>query len=205
MTGDIRFDSYQKSKWLIILLLLLLFTGCSKVCPGCPVVYEYERKQSDHLFAYTVALPEDIRRTIEERYKYSSDSIIGYLLPVFVPDHKKNPITGEIFWCTIHDKNGKLKGYEQINVTEVAKGKRDIQFPAYQQVDKVDWEGIAGYTNRTMPMALYWESIYKFIVIGDTAYSLNFLPSRELAKTDSFTLRGKGLAVTDIMWASLND
>ena len=123
---------------------------------------------------------------------------MGYLLPIFVPEHKENPIAGELYWCTLHNEAGDLIRVEIIGVSETPSHERYVGFAGYERPIEIDWEGLAGYTSEQTPMALYRESIYSFMVIGNTAYSLNLLPASDLEETDSFVL-DKKLTVQDIL------
>ena len=58
---------------------------------------------------------------------------------------------------------------------------------------------LAGYTSQSAPMTLWRQAIYTYMVIGDTAYSLNLLPGRELQETDGYSPDTRNLTVRDIL------
>lgn len=64
----------------------------------------------------------------------------------------------------------------------------------------VAWEAIAGYTAANAPMILHRETVYSFMVIGDTAYCLTPLTSRDTETSNSVLVDERELTINDIIW-----
>ena len=157
-------------------------------------VYEYEKKPAEHLYVYTAAMTEKIRAALEEKYAPRTDRI-GYLIPVFYPEHLN--VTYQTYLCTIHRDGTEMTDYRLIQIDEAG----NVQgLEGYVPRD-IDFQLLAGYTSPETPMYLYFEKMNYFAVIGDKAYCFNNLPTMVddgPSRTDSFQIY-EDLAVRDVL------
>ena len=158
-------------------------------------IYQYEKKPAEHLYAYTIEMPETIRAELAKKYAPRTDRI-GYLIPVYYPEHYEGaPLP--TYLCTIHQDGAKMTEYVIIQVDD-ASGKV-LGLDGFVPRD-IDFQLIAGYTSPETPMYLYFENMNYYAVIGDRAYCFNNLPSMVRdgpARTDSF-VADASLTVADV-------
>ena len=193
----------KRWKTFLGIALALLLTACSRSAERYTVVRSWEARPGEHLYAYTVEMPEDIRQELE---KTIDPDRIGYLLPVRFPKHLKNPFNGtEAYWCTVYDFEGKLLYMVQLNVDAGLFLRKITVVSGYSGwlggsgIPAAEyWKDLAGYTSEEKPLSVYMESICTFLVIGEEAYPMEGRPQGDMEKTDSFTLAA-GAVVKDIL------
>ena len=199
---DFGNNRFGKIPAVFLLGMLLFLVSCSRPEGEKKILYEYSRRPAEHFYAYTTEIPDDIRNAVEDRFRHGGFRI-GYLMPVRMSESGKKELSGqEFYWCTLYNNEGDLAAVVQVNV-DVTDGGRRVDMPGYDGPINsrmgVDWEGLAGYTSQSAPMTLWRQAIYTYMVIGDTAYSLNLLPGRELQETDGYSPDTRNRTVRDIL------
>lgn len=183
------------------LLLLIILSACasggsfddSRSARKYQVIYDWEGKEGEAFYAYTVEFPENIRQAVEKELKGNYHP--GYLIPMHFPEHPQYLGEGreKSYWCTVHGTDGRLLSFRTVNVEPggTVHTKTSGEFK---------WLALGALTSPDNPAILYREALQAFFVIGDKAYDLDYMPGTSLQYTDSF-IETKGGEVQNICQA----